>query len=75
MLPLERRHRLPHRTGIALYHQTKGKMSALYILIIASIAVAAFFLAAFIWSVRSSQFDDQQGASMRMLYDNDKTKN
>lgn len=46
-------------------------MSALYILVIASIMVAAAFLAAFIWSVRSSQFEDQQGAAMRMLYDND----
>ena len=46
-------------------------MSVLYILVIASITVAATFLAAFIWSVRSSQFEDQQGAAMRMLYDND----
>jgi cbb3-type cytochrome oxidase maturation protein len=48
-------------------------MSALYILIIASILVAGAFLAAFIWSVRSNQFDDQKGAAMRMLYDNDTT--
>jgi cbb3-type cytochrome oxidase maturation protein len=49
-------------------------MSALYLLILASIAVAGIFLVAFIWSVRSSQFDDQKGASMRMLYDNDTNK-
>lgn len=49
-------------------------MSALYLLVIASIAVAAVFLAAFIWSVRSSQFEDQKGAAMRMLYDNDTNK-
>lgn len=46
-------------------------MSALFLLIIASIIVAGIFLGAFIWSVRSNQFDDQQGSAMRMLYDND----
>jgi cbb3-type cytochrome oxidase maturation protein len=40
-------------------------------LVIASIVVAAAFLIAFIWSVRSNQFEDQQGAAMRMLYDNE----
>ena len=46
-------------------------MSVLYILIIASIVVAACFLLAFIWSVKSNQFEDQQGSAMRMLYDNE----
>lgn len=46
-------------------------MSALYLLVLASIAVAAFFLLAFIWSVRSNQFEDQQGSAMRMLHDNE----
>lgn len=46
-------------------------MSALFLLVIASIIVAGIFLGAFIWSVRSNQFDDQQGSAMRMLYDND----
>lgn len=46
-------------------------MSALYVLVIVSIFVAAVFLFAFIWSVRSDQYEDQQGAAMRMLYDND----
>lgn len=46
-------------------------MSALYLLVIASIAVAAFFLAGFIWSVRSNQFEDQEGSAMRMLHDNE----
>lgn len=44
-------------------------MSAFFILVIASILVAAGFLAAFIWSVRDNQYDDRQGAAMRMLYD------
>lgn len=46
-------------------------MSALYLLVLASIAVAAVFLVAFIWSVRSNQYEDQKGSAMRMLYDND----
>jgi len=46
-------------------------MSALYVLVIVSIFVAAIFLAAFIWSIRSDQYEDQQGAAMRMLYDNE----
>lgn len=46
-------------------------MSVLYILIIASIAVAATFLAAFIWSVKSDQFEDYKGAAMRMLHEDE----
>ena len=45
-------------------------MSALFVLIIASILVAAGFLIAFVWSVRTNQFEDQQGSALRMLYDN-----
>lgn len=46
-------------------------MSVLYVLVLASVAVAAIFLGAFIWSVRSNQFEDNQGASMRILQDNE----
>lgn len=46
-------------------------MSVLYVLVLASIAVAVVFLVAFIWSVRSNQFEDQEGAAIRMLQDND----
>jgi hypothetical protein len=48
-------------------------MSALYILVLASITVAAFFLIAFIWSVRSDQYEDRQGAAIRMLQDDELT--
>lgn len=44
-------------------------MSALYLLVIASITVASVFLVAFIWSVRANQYEDNKGASMRMLYE------
>lgn len=46
-------------------------MTALYVLVLVSIIVAAFFLTAFIWSVRTNQYEDKQGAAMRMLQDDD----
>jgi cbb3-type cytochrome oxidase maturation protein len=50
-------------------------MSALFLLVIVSICVAGAFLGAFIWSVKTNQYEDQKGAAMRMLYDNDTQKN
>ncbi|MGF2412720.1 cbb3-type cytochrome oxidase assembly protein CcoS [Ferruginibacter sp.] len=47
-------------------------MSALFILIGISILVAASFLAAFLWSVKSGQFDDDYTPSVRMLFDDTK---
>lgn len=45
-------------------------MSAIVILLIASISVSAIFLAAFIWSVRSGQMDDDFSPPQRILFDN-----
>ena len=44
-------------------------MSVIILLLFVSISVAALFLAAFIWSVKTGQFDDEAAAAMRMLYD------
>lgn len=44
-------------------------MSVLFLLVFASIIVAGGFLGAFLWSVRSNQFEDQQGSAMRILHD------
>jgi cbb3-type cytochrome oxidase maturation protein len=44
-------------------------MSVLYVLIIISILLASGFLGAFIWSVRSGQFDDDYTPSVRMLFE------
>jgi cbb3-type cytochrome oxidase maturation protein len=44
-------------------------LSALFILIGISILVAASFLAAFLWSVKSGQYDDDYTPSVRMLFD------
>lgn len=45
-------------------------MSVLIILISVSLIVALGFLASFIWSVRSGQYDDDYTPSVRMLFDN-----
>jgi cbb3-type cytochrome oxidase maturation protein len=42
-------------------------MSAILFLIPVSVVIAAAFLAAFIWSVRSGQFEDTCTPSMRVL--------
>ncbi len=44
-------------------------MSVIIILLIASIAVAALFLAAFIWSVRDGQYKDEIAPAVRILFD------
>ena len=45
-------------------------MSVLIILIVVSILVAGGFLAAFLWSVKSGQYDDDYTPSVRILFDN-----
>jgi cbb3-type cytochrome oxidase maturation protein len=42
----------------------------MFILIGFSLIVAIGFLAAFIWSVRKGQFDDDYTPSVRILFDN-----
>jgi cbb3-type cytochrome oxidase maturation protein len=44
-------------------------MSVLILLISVSLIVALGFLAAFIWSVRNGQYDDDYTPSVRMLFD------
>lgn len=44
-------------------------MSVIILLLIASISVAALFLAAFIWSVRAGQYDDEIAPAVRILFD------
>jgi len=44
-------------------------MSVVIILISASLIIAAGFLLAFIWSVKSGQYDDDYTPSVRMLFD------
>jgi cbb3-type cytochrome oxidase maturation protein len=44
-------------------------MSVILLLIPLSVVIAAAFLAAFIWAVRSGQFEDTCTPSMRLLID------
>lgn len=46
-------------------------MSTLLILIPASLVVGLVALAAFMWALRSGQFDDLDGAAHRILFDDD----
>ena len=50
-------------------------MSVIFFLIIIGIVVAGGFLIAFIWSVKSGQYDDDYTPSVRMLFDNYKSEN
>jgi cbb3-type cytochrome oxidase maturation protein len=47
-------------------------MSAIFALIIISLLVATGFLIAFIWAIKSGQFDDNVTPSIRMLWDDRK---
>ncbi len=46
-------------------------MNIFYLLIGVSLLAALIFLGAFIWAVRSGQYDDNETPSIRMLFDED----
>ena len=46
-------------------------MNILYLLIGASLFAALIFLGAFIWAVRSGQFEDDYSPSVRILFDDE----
>ena len=49
-------------------------MSVIIVLIIIGVVVATGFLLAFLWAVRSGQYDDTVSPSVRMLFDEKKEK-
>lgn len=49
-------------------------MTSLLYLIPAALLLGGAGLAAFIWSLKSGQYDDLEGASWRILQDDDKPK-
>jgi cbb3-type cytochrome oxidase maturation protein len=58
------------KSQLGYFWQPKlSSLSALIILIGVSIAVAAGFLVAFLWSAKSGQYDDDYTPSVRMLFD------
>ncbi|MDB5191007.1 MAG: ccoS [Segetibacter sp.] len=44
-------------------------MSAIFILLIVSITIAAGFLVAFLWTVKAGQYDDEISPPIRILFD------
>ncbi|MBS1651030.1 MAG: cbb3-type cytochrome oxidase assembly protein CcoS [Bacteroidetes bacterium] len=49
-------------------------MMVLIVLVIASLFIAILFLIAFVWSVKSGQYDDSYTPSIRILFDNELTQ-
>jgi len=49
------------------------KMSVIIILLIASISIAGLFLFAFLWGVKSGQFEDDYSPASRILFDDKPT--
>jgi len=49
-------------------------MYAIFVLIIVSLVVAIGFLGAFIWAVKTNQFEDDYTPSVRILFDDEKHK-
>lgn len=47
-------------------------MTVIILLITISLVIAVGFLTAFIWSMKSGQFDDLYGPSVRMLFEDKK---
>jgi cbb3-type cytochrome oxidase maturation protein len=50
-------------------------MNIIVILIIISLLVALSFLFAFLWAVKSGQYEDRYTPSVRVLFDEEKIKN
>lgn len=46
-------------------------MSVIFILVGASLLIAIGFLIAFLWSVKTNQFEDDYTPSVRILFDNE----
>lgn len=47
-------------------------MKIIFLLIIVSLIVALGFLGAFLWAVRSGQYDDDYSPAVRILFDDDR---
>jgi cbb3-type cytochrome oxidase maturation protein len=47
-------------------------MTVIFVLIGFSLVAAIIFLAAFIWNVKSGQYEDDYTPSVRMLFDDEK---
>ncbi|MFN7119404.1 MAG: cbb3-type cytochrome oxidase assembly protein CcoS [Saprospiraceae bacterium] len=50
-------------------------MKIIFVLILVSLVVALGFLGAFLWAVKSGQYDDDYTPSVRILFDDKQTEN
>ena len=50
-------------------------MSIIFLLALISLAIAIFFLGAFLWAVKSGQYEDDYTPSVRMLFDDTPKRN
>lgn len=56
------------------FSKIRLEMSVVFLLIIISLVMAIAFLAAFIWAVRSKQYEDDYSPSVRILFDDEEEK-
>ncbi len=52
-----------------LFQNLNTEMSVIIVLVIIGALIAGGFLVAFIWSVKSGQYDDTYSPAVRMLFD------
>lgn len=50
-------------------------MAVLIYLVPAALILGGLGLAAFLWSLKSGQYDDMEGAAQRILFDDDEMEN
>lgn len=50
-------------------------MNIIFLLIIVSVIIAIGFLTAFIWAVRSGQYEDDYTPAVRILFDDEPKRN
>lgn len=64
-----------YRGTVTLLNRNTGfTMKVIFLLILISLVIALGFLAAFLWAVRSGQYDDDYTPSVRILFDDKKTE-
>jgi len=54
---------------LLLFLNLNTEMSVIIVLVIIGVIVAGGFLGAFIWAVKSGQYDDTYSPAIRMLFD------
>jgi cbb3-type cytochrome oxidase maturation protein len=62
-------------TPLAILQPNHCNMTIIFILILVSLIVALAFLGAFLWAVKSGQYDDDYTPSVRILFDDKQTDN